>query len=205
MVLEGPEGAGKTTLAALLAKRLEEEGSPAVMVREPGGTAAAEALRAELLSDSRAWTPEAELLYICAARADLVAKVIRPALERGQVVISDRYELSTVAYQGAGRGIPLTIVDWVNRAATGGLKPDLTVVLDLPPEVGRERQIVSGKPRDRLDRESEAFHHRVAAAYREARQPGLVHLDATPSVEVLAERCWQALVDARSTQPRAGR
>ncbi|MBX3147194.1 MAG: dTMP kinase [Gemmatimonadales bacterium] len=196
VVLEGPEGAGKTTLARYLAERLRAAGIEPVLVREPGGTTAAEALRAELLHDEREWTPEAELLYIAAARADLVAKVIRPALTSGRMVLSDRYDLSTHAYQVAGRGLPEPQVAWVNRAATGGLTPRLTLVLDVPPAVGRERQLGSGKAQDRLDREGEAFHERVAQAYRAATGPGIVHLDATQRPDQLGDAAWQAVVRA---------
>ncbi len=196
VVLEGPEGAGKTTLARYLSERLRAAGIDPVLVREPGGTPAAEALRAELLHDGREWTPEAELLYIAAARADLVAKVIRPALASGRMVLSDRFDLSTHAYQVAGRGLPEAQVNWVNRAATGGLVPRLTLVLDLPPSVGRERQLGSGKVRDRLDREETAFHDRVAAAYRAATGSGIVHLDATQEPEPLGEAAWQAIARA---------
>jgi dTMP kinase len=197
LVLEGPEGAGKTTLTEALGRRFRGMGLDPLLVREPGGTPAAEALRQELLHDARTWTPEAELLYMCAARADLVAKLIRPALAAGRVVVSDRFDLSTRAYQGAGRGLPMAHVDWVNRAATGGLTPDLTVVLDVPPEVGAARQISQGKVRDRLDRETVDFHHRVRAAYHQAAGPGLVHLDATVSPEILAASVWKLLGTAR--------
>ena len=198
LVLEGPEGAGKSTLARTLAERIRAAGVEPVVVREPGGTPAAEALRAELLQDGRDWTPEAELLYIAAARADLVAKVIRPALELGRVVISDRFDLSTRAYQVGGRGLPAEQVAWVNRAATGGLAADLTLVLDLPPALGRARQVASGKRRDRLDREDEAFHDRVGAIYRDAKGPGVIHLDATCSADELVDAAWRA---AEATRP----
>jgi dTMP kinase len=193
LVLEGPEGAGKSTLAKGLAERFRRSGVDPVVVREPGGTSAAEALRQELLHDQRQWTPEAELLYIAAARADLVAKVIRPALAAGRVVISDRYELSTRAYQVGGRGLPSPEVEWVNRAATGGLAPDLTLVLDVPVTVGRDRQLGAGKHRDRLDREEADFHDRVLAVYREARGDDVVHLDATVPVDAVNEAAWQAV------------
>ncbi|MGQ0701707.1 MAG: dTMP kinase [Gemmatimonadales bacterium] len=196
LVLEGPEGAGKTTLAATLADWMRAAGHQPVVVREPGGTPAAEALRRELLHADRGWTPERELLYLATARADLVGQVIRPALEAGRVVISDRFDLSTLAYQAAGRGLPLPMVTWVNDAATGGLKPDLTLILDLPPEVGAARQAASGKTRDRLDRESPEFHRKVATRYREELGPGIVHLDAALPPDQLAERAWQAVLDA---------
>ena len=203
VVLEGPEGAGKTTLAAALCERLRGAGLDPVTVREPGGTPAAEALRRELLHADRSWTPERELLYLATARADLVGQIIRPALEAGRVVVSDRYDLSTMAYQAAGRGLPLPMVSWVNSAATGGLRPDLTLILDVATEVGSARQFAAGKLRDRLDREPLEFHQRVAAHYREESGPGIVHLDATLSSSELASRAWAALLAARPALLRA--
>jgi dTMP kinase len=204
LVLEGPEGAGKSTLADTLGERLRAAGFNPLMVREPGGTAAAEALRAELLHADRHWTPEKELLYIVTARADLVGQVIGPALAAGRVVVSDRYDLSTMAYQASGRGLPLPMVTWVNRAATGGLKPDLTLILDLPPEAGAARQLAAGKSRDRLDREPMDFHQRVAARYRAEQGPGIVHLDASLPPAELAERAWTAIVAAHPALGVAG-
>src|ERR1019366_7383459 len=115
-----------------------EDGVDPILVHEPGGTPVAEALRHELLDAAREWTPAMELLYMVTARADLVTRVIRPALAAGRVVISDRFDLSTTAYQGAGRELPAEHVRWVNAAATGGLVPDLTLVLDLDPIEGQE-------------------------------------------------------------------
>lgn len=197
IVLEGPEGAGKTTLAAALVARMRRDGLEVVSIREPGGTPVAEALRGELLDRDREWTPEAELLYMVTARADLVTHVIRPALAAGKVVLSDRYDLSTMAYQGAGRGLPMEQVRWVNGAATGGLVPDLTLVLDLDPAVGRARQAAAGKGADRLERESVAFHDRVAAAYVAATGPGVHHLNAGASPQTVLESAWQLLSAAR--------
>lgn len=197
IVLEGPEGAGKTTLAAALVARMRRDGLEVVSIREPGGTPVAEALRGELLDRDREWTPEAELLYMVTARADLVTHVIRPALAAGKVVLSDRYDLSTMAYQGAGRGLPMDQVRWVNGAATGGLVPDLTLVLDLDPAVGRARQAAAGKGADRLERESVAFHDRVAAAYLAATGPGVHHLNAGASPLTVLESAWRLLSAAR--------
>lgn len=197
VVVEGPEGAGKSTLLRALADRCRAEGIGAVSVREPGGTPVAEALRSELLNADRPWTPEMELLYMTTARADLVTRVIRPALAEGRVVLSDRYDLSTMAYQGAGRGLAIDHVEWVNRAATGGLVPDITLVLDLPPEVGRARQQAAGKGADRLEREDAAFHARVAEAYLRADGPGVHHVGAEASPEVLLAAAWRILTESR--------
>lgn len=197
LVLEGPEGAGKTTLTRSLAERFRAAGVEPVMVREPGGTPAAEALRSELLDASRVWTAETEALYMITARADLVARVIQPALRAGRVVISDRYDHSTRAYQIAGRGLPEDEVEWMNRAATGGLAPDLTLVLDVEPGVGRTRQLSSGKAGDRLDREPAEFHERVGRAYRALAGPGIVHVNANRSAAEVLEEAWEAVLAAR--------
>jgi dTMP kinase len=203
VVLEGPEGAGKTTLAAALVARMRDDGIEPVTVREPGGTLVAEALRQELLDPARQWSPEIELLYMTTARADLVSKVIRPALEHGKVVLSDRYDLSTLAYQGAGRGLPMEHVRWVNRSATGGLVPDLTLVLDLAPELGRARQRLAGKGADRMEQEGEAFHDRVAAAYLAATGAGVHHLEAGASPDEVLRAAWAQLSRARPETFRA--
>ena len=197
IVLEGPEGSGKSTLARAMLARMQDAGIDVIAVREPGGTPVAELLRQELLDASRSWTSEAELLYMATARADLVNRVIRPALEGGTSVLSDRFDLSTMAYQGAGRGLPEEHVLWVNRAATGGLTPDITLVLDLDPAEGRARQQRAGKGADRLERESVAFHDRVAASYLAARGERVHHLDAAASPAEVLESAWACCVKAR--------
>jgi dTMP kinase len=197
VVLEGSEGAGKTTLTRALAERMRQDGIEPVLVREPGGTPLAEALRSALLDPDHLWSPGIELLYMTAARADLVARVIRPAIEAGRTVVSDRYDLSTLAYQGAGRGLPLEQVQWVNAAATGGLAPDLTLVLDVDAPTGMERKRSAGAAADRMEREPEAFHRRVAAAYLAAVGPGVHHLDAAASPDRVLAAAWQQLVAAR--------
>jgi dTMP kinase len=194
IVIEGPEGAGKTTLVKAIAERLRADGVPVVSVREPGGTDVAELLRRELLNADRPWTPEAELLYMTTARTDLVTRVIRPVLAEGKVVLSDRYDLSTLAYQGGGRGLPREHLHWVNRAATGGLVPDRTLVLDIPAELGRARQAADGKGQDRLEREDPAFHDRVVAVYRAATGAGIVHLDASGGPSDVFRAAWAELV-----------
>jgi len=158
VTLEGIDRSGKTTQAALLLRALGEE---AVGVREPGGTAAGERVR-ELLKDAAVQlSPEAEALLFAAARAELVSEVIRPALEEGRVVVSDRFLDSSLAYQGAARGLGVEEVERVNRFATGGLEPDLTLLLDIEPGAARAR----GGKDDRFESEGEALQERVAAAY----------------------------------------
>lgn len=197
LVLEGPEGAGKSTLARSLVYRMEAAGLSPIAVREPGGTPAAERVRAALLDRETAFEPAAELLFMVAARAHLVQEVIRPALEAGRIVVADRFALSTEAYQGAGRGISAGTIRTVNEVATGGLGPDLTLVLDLPPELGQARQVAAGKDQDRLDRETPEFHARVAAHYRAAEGPGIRHLDAAVDPDALLRAAVAELAAAR--------
>jgi dTMP kinase len=195
IVLEGGEGAGKSTLAGPLAARMREHGVDPLLVREPGGTRAAEIARRALLDPEHPVGPLAELFFYLAARADLVERVIAPALQEGRVVLSDRFTLSTEAYQMAGRGLPPEVVLPANRAAAGGLVPDLTLILDLPPEVGRTRQLEGGKRLDRLDRESSAFHRRVADFYLAIRGDGVRHLDGCLPPDRLLQAAWTAVTE----------
>lgn len=191
VVVEGPEGAGKSSLVRWLAARLLAEGRQVVTVREPGGTPVAEAARKVVLKSKHEMSVVAELFLILAARADLVAQVIRPALEAGQVVLADRFGLSTLAYQVAGRGLPRAEVEAALSLVTGGLVPDLTLALDVPVEVGRARQRNVGKTQDRFERQDDAFHRRVLEAYRRAQGPGVVHLDATQPKKTVQEAAWR--------------
>src|SRR5205809_3332618 len=168
VVVEGPEGAGKSTLARWLGVRLTAEGLPVVTVRQPGGTPVAEAARKVALRFPHEMAPAAELFLFLAARADLVEKVIRPALAAGQVVLADRFDLSTMAYQVAGGGLPAAAVAEANRLATTGLVRDITLVLDVPVVVGRQRQRAARKVQDRFERQDDAFHRRVAGGVRPA-------------------------------------
>ena len=191
IVVEGPEGAGKSTLTRWLTSQLLAEGRRVLTVRQPGGTPIAEAARKLALKSKHEITPAAELFLFLAARADLVDRVVRPALEDGQVVLADRYDLSTLAYQVAGRGLPRAEVEAALRLATGGLTPDLTLVLDVPVAVGRERQRRAQKEQDRIEVQDDAFHERVRVAYRTAAGPGIVHIDASQTKSVVQDAAWR--------------
>ncbi len=190
VVLEGPEGSGKSTLAKPLAERLRTRGVEPVMVREPGGTRAGEIARQALLDPEHPVGSLAELFFYLAARAELVEKIIVPALQAGRVVLSDRFALSTEAYQMAGRGMPADVVLPANRAAAGGLRPDLTLILDLLPEIGRARQVAAGKRLDRLDAESAEFHRRVIEYYLAVQGEGVRHLDGCLPPDRLLRAAW---------------
>jgi dTMP kinase len=194
VVLEGTEGSGKSTLSAALAARMREAGLDPLVVREPGGTRAAEMARQALLDPEQHVGPVAELFFYLAARADLVQKLIRPALAQGRVVLSDRFAMSTEAYQMAGRGLAPEVVRTANRAATDGLEPDLTLILDLSPEVGQSRQLAGGKRLDRLDRESLEFHRRVAEYYLAVRGERVRHLDGGLPPDRLLQAAWSEVL-----------
>jgi dTMP kinase len=202
IVVEGPEGAGKSTLVRGLTARLLADGRQVLTVREPGGTVVAEAARKIVLKSRHDLSPASELFLYLAARADLVERQIRPALAAGQVVLADRFDLSTRAYQVAGRGLPAEAVQAAITIATGGLTPDLTLVLDVPVDVGRDRQRKARKEQDRIERESDAFHARVLEAYRNAAGPGVVHLDATRTRPVVLEAAWKEVTAASALSPR---
>ena len=193
IVVEGPDGAGKSALVAALADEMKAQGLDPVVVREPGGTTVAEALRHELLDRDRTFRPLTELLYITAARADHVHHVIEPALAQGKTVLCDRFELSTQAYQVAGRGVAQETANLFNQAATGGLRPDLTIVIDVPARVGMERQVHGGKRQDRLDLEDQEFQARVVKEYLAAEGPGVRHLDGTQDRRAVFRAAWQLL------------
>jgi dTMP kinase len=165
VVFEGGEGAGKSTQVSRLASALEAEGRDVVVTREPGATDVGSRIRGLLLDKESAPAPRAEALLYAADRAHHVASVVRPALARGAVVISDRYVDSSLAYQGAGRTLPVQEISWLSAWATGGLKPDLVVLLDVDPGVGLGRVDSRGQGTDRLESESRAFHERVRYAF----------------------------------------
>ncbi|MEU1752544.1 dTMP kinase [Micromonospora matsumotoense] len=204
VVFEGGEGAGKSTQLEALAARLREQGRDVVMTREPGATVVGERIRAMVLEDSGADapSPRAEALLYAADRAHHVATVVRPALIRGAVVISDRYVDSSLAYQGAGRTLPVEEVSWLSSWATGGLKPDLVVLLDVDPRTGLSRVAARNQGTDRLEAESVAFHERVRYAFLDlaANDPKrYLVLDAARPVEetagLVGRRVQELLVD----------
>lgn len=186
-VVDGPDGAGKTTQAARLAAWLRERGRSVLTVREPGGTAAGEAIRELLLDPDTDLVPRAEMLLYQAARAQLVESVIRPALAEGQDIVLDRYWFSTAAYQGHGLGLDVGEIRRVAAAATGGLEPDHVFFLDLDPEQGLGR--VDGV-RDRIEARPLEYHRRVREGFlTEAKRLGdrATVLDAgAPADEVAA-------------------
>jgi dTMP kinase len=165
IVFEGSEGAGKTTQLRLLSEWLVARGRDVVAVREPGGTVLGDEIRRILLDPDSDITPQAEALLFMASRAQLVERVLRPALGARSIVFVDRFFLSTYAYQGAGRGIPDDQLVAANRMATQGILPDLTILLDLPAEEGLSRVARRGA-HDRIESATSAFHSRVAAAFR---------------------------------------
>ena len=192
ITFEGLDGSGKSTQADLLRKRLEADGEEVIATREPGGTELGEKIR-ELVLHGGHVTPWAEALLYAAARAQHVDEVIRPALEKGSSVICDRSVDSSVAYQGVARGLGLERVLDLNLAAVGGLMPDRTflLALDVAQLPGRLR-----REHDRLERESDDFHARADAGYRElaARFPErIVVLDGTLSAEKISEEVYGAL------------
>lgn len=206
IVVEGPEGAGKTTQVARLGEWLEAQSLPHRVAREPGGTRVGEAIRGVLLERAELDMPaETELLLMLAARAAYVREVVEPTLAEGGIMISDRFELSTFAYQGIARGLGLHRVKELNSFATGDLAPDLTILLDVPAERGRARQAAEGKEKDRIEREGDDFLDAVVAAYRELAHgegDGIVIIDGSGPVDEV-QRGIREVLKARFPEPFA--
>jgi len=200
IVLEGPEGSGKSVQSRILAAFLEARGWEVVLTREPGGTPLGDALRTILLSsDNYAILPETEVLLLAAGRAQHVRERIGPALERGVAVVSDRYVDSTLAYQGGGHGIPLDALRPIQEFATGGLMPDLRILLDVPVDVGLRRRHADPASVNRIDRASREFHCRVRESFLNlaAAHPGSwCVIDGEDTVEAVATK-MQSEVAAR--------
>ena len=200
ITLEGVDGAGKSTQCALLREALEACGREVVCLREPGGTRIGEAIREQLLlnPDMTGMDPLCELLLFEAARRQLVAQVIEPALTRGCVVLSDRFFDSTTAYQGFARGLGEQVVAQANALACAGLAPDRTILLDLPCEAAFGRAAARDGATDRMEREGEGFQELVHAGFEHvARQSGgrVVRVDASGEPAEVAARVRAALAD----------
>lgn len=202
ITFEGPEGSGKSSHVRRVVERLRARGLTVLTTREPGGTPTGELVR-EILQHERAGEPladRAEVMLFCASRAQLVARVVRPALERGEWVLCDRFADSTLAYQGYGRGFDLGDLRRLNAFAIGGTLPDVTALMDVPVEVGlrrvHARSADSGQSADRIEREALAFHQRMRDGYlaMAAQEPARwVRIDTQPEPAVVAAALWQAL------------
>lgn len=199
ITLEGGEGSGKSTVAAELARRIEAEGRTITLTEEPGGTDLGRHFWTYLRSGAEPLTPLAELLLFEAARAQHVERIIRPALDGGHVVLCDRFTDSSVAYQGYGRELGRDFVESLNETATGGLRPDITLLLDVPVDVGlrRARSLETGespsKAPDSIGGEAAAFHQRVRdgfLAIARSEPTRVAVIDAQPPLEVVVKACW---------------
>lgn len=197
ITLEGGEGAGKSTQVRALSERLAAAGIDVLVTREPGGTSGAEAIRALLVTgDPDRWNAASEALLMNAARADHVARVVRPELAAGRWVICDRYADSTFAYQGGGKGADPAMLAALHDAATGGLWPDLTLLLDLPVAAGLARAASRAGGEARFEAHDAAFHERIRAAFlaRAAAEPGRFKvIDAAAPADAVAAAIWEAV------------
>ncbi len=194
ITIEGGEGVGKSTQARLLAERLRETGSVVVEVREPGGTPTGDRVREILLDPAVTMSARTELLLYEAARSELTATVIVPALSRGEIVVCDRFFDSSTAYQGYGRGLNADLVRTLNLAATAGVCPDLTILLRLETGEALRRATTGGA--DRIEAESLEFHRAVIegfAAIAEAEPARVVTVDASGTVDEVAARVWNVV------------
>ncbi len=198
VAFEGGEGAGKSTQVRLLADWLAELGRPPLLSREPGGTPAGERIRTLLLDPDTSLTPLTEAMLYAADRAEHTQTVLRPALADGRIVLCDRYVDSSLAYQGAGRALDQATVRLLSEWATGGLRPGLTVLLDLDPALGLARAATTGDRPDRIEQESLTFHERVRAGFLElarAEPQRYLVLDATEEPARSAHRVRERLLE----------
>ena len=191
IVLEGGDASGKSTQARRLAWRLGAEGHDVVQTFEPGDTEVGREIRELLLEGPDRIEPATEALLLAADRAEQVNEIIRPALARGADVVADRYVPSSLAYQGIGRGLGVDVVEQINQLATGGLEPDVVVVLDVSDDVAATRR---EHPEDRLERAGPEFHAAVRQAYRDlGTQRGWALVDGGGTEDEVAERVWQVV------------
>jgi dTMP kinase len=202
ITFEGGEGSGKSIQARALYRRLSRLAMPALLTHEPGGTSLGKKLsRCLKWAQNTEMSPLAELLLFNASRAQLIDEVVQPGLDRGEIVICDRYADSTTVYQGYGRGLDLEMVTAINNVATQGLKPDLTVLLDIPVEAGLARK--QAKRQDRFEQEEANFHRRVRQGYLKLAasnpQRWLV-IDARQSKTKIGEIIWQRVSQLLSIQ-----
>ena len=194
IVIEGIECSGKSTLVSALAEKLRAEGGAVVVTREPGGTPLGDAVRSIFLDRTIEVDALTEAFLMNAARARHVTETIRPALADGRTVLCDRFTDSTLAYQGYGRGLDLAMLRNLCDTATGGLKPGLTLLVDVPVRVSRARMLARGTETDRLEREGDAFHERVRNGFLElAASPDHHVIDGTLSAPDVLERASRAL------------
>jgi len=210
IAFEGIDGCGKSTQVARVAERLLREKIPHRVTREPGGTRIGEQIRTVIMAPNHVEMCDAcELLLYQASRAQHVREVIMPALDRGEIVLCDRFQEATIAYQCHGRDIARDTVDRLNDYATGGLSPDLTLLFDLPVDASRARLAKTGKQPDRLEGGGAAFFERVRAGYLSlaAEFPGRIRvLDARESIDTLAEKTSRLIMEIRNpVPPAAGR
>ncbi len=204
LTFEGGEGSGKSFQAKSIYKRLSKQKIPVVLTHEPGGTQLGEYVRQMLKWTNAYISPETELLMFNASRAQLLNEVIFPNIKAEKVVICDRYTDSTIAYQGYGRGIDLEMVNSINNFTIRGLKPDLTILLDISPQEGLTR--IVGREKDRFEQEDIAFHNRVRDGYLKmavAEPERWLVIDATQPKEKIAQIIWKRvrqLISSRSTE-----
>ena len=206
ITFEGPDGSGKTTQIRKLIPVLQEKGLDIVHTREPGGTDIGDQIRSDIMNmKNKSLHPRAEILLFCASRAQLVEELIRPSLAEGKLVLCDRYADSTMAYQGYGHGLDKTVLTHLLDFATGGLKPDLTLLLDISAEAGLRRRLVNHDEWNRMDDYALQFHERVRRGYLEmaAKEPDrFVVINADRSPEQIHEEILAVLLKKGVRSPK---